>query len=259
MKNTDGKTEYIHGKKDETTTEQEYECFYEMPPRLPDGLRFFSCDECQGLHTTTERCLVCNAPLFDQDNFCANCGQNVIEMNDLADGYCSHCYHKLFSGTALDPEYKDYTCPGCNLGSEDGAKFKFRTPELRAAYREGKGEDECTREVMTKDPKERITKIWQVHAVVLEVPTDWEMGERHGSEVTFRTSVTQKVKNIEDIIETVDAKLEFQAMKARKGYHVKGCSMDMTQSMDPIASGHEILTTVLDRVAEPDYTLACWE
>ena len=146
MEKKDVTTEEIEGKKDEPIEEQVYECFTEMPPRLPDGLRFFSCDECQGLHATTERCLLCNAPLFDQDNFCWNCGRNVLEMDDLADGHCSHCYHKLHSGTALNPAFKNYTCPGCKLGADEGAKFKFKTPELRAAYYEARDENESTRE-----------------------------------------------------------------------------------------------------------------
>ena len=121
-------------------------------------------------------------------------------------------------------------------------------------------EEEYARIDMKAIPKGRITKDWQIHAFINEVPKGWQInGQEGGRDVIFRTSVTQKVKNIWGITEKVDAKLEFRAMKARDGYLLKGCKVDMKQSLDPIASGHEILTTILDRVAESDYTLACWE
>ena len=108
--------------------------FHETPPRLPDGLRLMSCAECGGLHRPDDRCIMCNAPVFDRDQYCWRCGQNLCELDEKADGYCSCCGHPLFSGTALNPMFKDYRCPGCSMGADDGVTFKFKTPELRAAY-----------------------------------------------------------------------------------------------------------------------------
>jgi len=120
-------------------------------------------------------------------------------------------------------------------------------------------EGEYARMDMASIPKGRITKYWQMQAFIPEVPKNWVMSGGRGAEVEFRTTATQDVVNIWGITEKVDAKLEFRAMKASKGYLVYGCTVDMKQSLDPISSGHEILTAILDRVAESDYTLACWE
>ena len=110
--------------------------FHITPPLVPDGLRFMSCAECGGLHKPEDRCIVCNSPVFDRDRFCWNCGQNLCETDEVADGYCSCCNHPLLSDTALNPEFEHYTCPSCHMGADDGVKFKFKTPELRAAYYE---------------------------------------------------------------------------------------------------------------------------
>lgn len=114
--------------------EHEHAHFPGKGPHIPDGQRFKSCAECDGLHSADERCLSCNAPLFDDDPFCWNCGKGTKELKEHADGYCTHCNHELLADTALNPENKDYACPGCHLGSEEGAKFKFKTPEARTSF-----------------------------------------------------------------------------------------------------------------------------
>ncbi len=118
--------------------EQEQGACFARNFELPDGMKFKSCAECNGLHGADKRCLRCNAPIFDDDNYCSKCGIPLEKMPEEADGYCTNCNHELFSGTALNPDVEDYVCPGCHLGNAEGASFKFKSDELRRAYYEAR-------------------------------------------------------------------------------------------------------------------------
>jgi len=126
-------------------------------------------------------------------------------------------------------------------------------------FEEGADLEACAAADMAAIPKGRIKKDWQVQAMILKVPKDWQLSDQGGKKITFKTSVKRTVKNIYDITETVDANLEFTAIKMGRGYQLKECKVDLSPCLDPIQAGHEIMVHLLDKVAEPDYTEACWE
>ena len=136
------RTEDVDEENGYASDEQECTTFHRRIPLLPHELRFISCGECQGLHCATARCIACNAPLFEDDRFCWNCGRNVLNTSENADGECTNCYNRLLSGVALNTVLDDYRCPGCGRNSEEGAKFRFRTEQLQATFNAGKAAGE---------------------------------------------------------------------------------------------------------------------
>ena len=73
------------------------------------------------------------------------------------------------------------------------------------------------------------------------------------------TNVKKNISNFLGMKEKLDAKLEIELVPKGKAWLMKECKINMNYTLDPGEAAHQMLKEFLDKVAEEEYEMVCWE